>query len=422
MLPKDLNDLLTLTGPEQPMGQFMRRYWLPALLSEEIPAPDSPPVQVRLLGEELVAFRDSNGRVGLLDEHCGHRGTSLFYGRNEECGLRCIYHGWKYNVDGDVVDTPAEPSNSEFKTRIHHPSYPVKEVAGVVFAYPGPPQKVPVFPSYEWAQLPLGQTYVTKSLLACNYLQGVEGECDSSHLSFLHREFGEGGSMAYYAQDTAPVYEMEETDFGLRLIALRQTNNGDTYVRVSSFVLPTGAWVPARNREIHIYVPIDDTHSWRYDMGFLRDRVATPADNSRRLQIDSTFRRFKNPTNYYMQDRQVQRASDFTGIDDFLNEDACATESMGARYDRSKERLGMSDKGVIAMRRYLIDQLQAFQNGAEPPHILTEFDGPRDMGHIDTFAQVIPAGTTWRERFPHLRTTAAPADAPVQKPLTTIDQ
>jgi hypothetical protein len=228
--------------------------------------------------------------------------------------------------------------------------------------------------------------------------------------------------MAYYAQDSAPVYEMEETDFGMRLIALRQTKDGDTYVRVSSFVVPTGVWVPARNREIHLYVPLDDTHTWRYDMGFLRDRAATPADNSRRLQIDSTFGRLKNPSNNYLQDRAAQRASDFTGIEDFLNEDGCATESMGPIYDRSKERLGLSDKGVIAVRRYLIETLQAFQNGAEPPHVLTPFDGPRDMGHIDTLAQVIPAGTTWRDQFPHLRLTAANADAPVQKPVTTIEQ
>ena len=165
MLPKEQNELLARTGPGTPMGDLMRRYWMPALLSEEIPAADSPPVQVRLLGEELVAFRDSKGRIGLLDEHCAHRGASLFYGRNEGCGLRCIYHGWKYDVDGNVLDTPAEPPDSDFKTKVHQTAYPTREAAGVIYAYLGPRDKIPLFPNYEWMLVPLNQTYVTKALL-----------------------------------------------------------------------------------------------------------------------------------------------------------------------------------------------------------------------------------------------------------------
>src|SRR5581483_11955718 len=171
MLPKDQNELLTRTGADTLMGRFMRRYWVPALLSEEIPEPDCPPAQVRILGEELVAFRDSEGRIGLLDEHCYHRGTSLYYGRNEECGLRCIYHGWKYDVDGRVVDTPAEPADSRFKEKLRITAYPTHEVNGIIFAYMGPPEKQPLFPSYEWTRVPKEQTYVTKSYQACNYLQ-----------------------------------------------------------------------------------------------------------------------------------------------------------------------------------------------------------------------------------------------------------
>src|SRR3954465_6770612 len=161
MLSKELNDLLTHTGSGTPMGDFLRRYWLPALLSEEIPAPDSPPVQVRLLGEELVAYRDTEGRIGLLEEHCLHRGTSLFYGRNEQCGLRCIYHGWKYDVTGRVLDPPAEPADSSFKERLRHVAYPPPEAGGMIFAYLGPPEKQPLFPNYSWAQLAPEHTYVT---------------------------------------------------------------------------------------------------------------------------------------------------------------------------------------------------------------------------------------------------------------------
>ena len=161
MLSGEENELLTRVGPGTPMGELLRYYWIPALLSEEIPSPDCAPVQVRLLGEKLVAFRDSKGKIGLLGEHCLHRGTSLFYGRNEDCGLRCIYHGWKYDVDGRIVDTPAEPPDSDFKAKIRHTAYPTKEVAGMVFAYLGPREKMPLLPEYEWTRLPDSQTYVT---------------------------------------------------------------------------------------------------------------------------------------------------------------------------------------------------------------------------------------------------------------------
>ncbi len=409
MLPKELNELLTRTGPGTPMGELMRRYWLPALLSEEIPAPDSPPVQVRLLGEELVAFRDSAGRIGLLAEHCLHRGTSLFYGRNEECGLRCIYHGWKYDVEGRVVDTPAEPAGSTFKDRLRHVAYPTHEVAGIVFAYLGPGAP-PLFPSYCWTTLPPEQTYVTKGLLECNYLQGLEGECDSAHLGFLHQQFTPDGYTALYAQDTAPAYEVEETDFGLRLIALRRANDGRTYVRVSSFVMPVSCWVPARGKENHIYVPADDTHAWRYDLGW-RDRPVRPEEVHRRAQIGPDYRRLRTQANHYLQDRELQRTADFTGIEDFLNEDACATETMGPLYDRSGEHLGVSDKAVIAVRRYLIRQVQAFQAGAPLPHRLTD-PALDHMGHVDTLAELIPADTPWRDHFPHLTLAAQPGPAP----------
>ncbi|HEY3169028.1 MAG TPA: Rieske 2Fe-2S domain-containing protein, partial [Candidatus Binatia bacterium] len=148
MLSREENELLTRIGAGTPMGKLMRRYWIPALLSEEIPAPDCPPVRVRLLGEDLVAFRDSQGKIGLLGEHCAHRGTSLFFGRNEECGLRCVYHGWKYDVDGHVLETPAEPTDSEFKKKLRHIAYPCKEIASMIFTYMGPAEKQPLFPRY----------------------------------------------------------------------------------------------------------------------------------------------------------------------------------------------------------------------------------------------------------------------------------
>lgn len=402
MLSKEHNDLLTRTDKGTPMGELMRRYWIPALLSEEIPEPDCPPVRVPMLGERLVAFRDSKGRVGLIGENCAHRGTSLFFGRNEECGLRCVYHGWKFDADGNVLGTPAEPAGSDFKSKLKHTAYPTIEVAGMVLAYLGPRDQQPLFPNYEWAQIPKAQTYVTKALMDCNYLQGVEGECDSSHLSFLHREFSAEGRRQLFALDSAPVYETEETNFGMRLIATRKAGPDTQYVRVSSFVMPSYCWVPARNRETHIYVPIDDQHAWRYDLGFLKDREPTAEDWNRKTQIGPGNVKIRNIGNNYLQDRQVQKTSTYTGIENFLNHDACATESMGAIYDRSQEHLGVSDKAVIAVRKYLIDAVNQLQAGKEPPHIVRD---PAQNGfpNIDTFAQTIPAAIPWRERFTHLK-------------------
>ncbi len=410
MLSNQENELITRAGPGTPMGELMRRYWVPALLSEEIPAPDSAPVQVRILGEDLVAFRDTQGRIGLLDEHCSHRGTSLFYGRNEECGLRCIYHGWKYDVEGNVLDTPAEPAGSQFKNKVKHPAYPTHETNGIVFAYLGPPEQQPLFPAHEWAAIASDHTYVTKCLQDCSYLQGLEGECDSSHLSFLHRTFSLDGEQSLYQRDSAPTYEIEDTDFGVRLIALRSAGQGKTYVRVSSFIQPVACAVPVGSRgpdgrldgyEVHFYTPADDTHSWRFDFGFRRDRAVTEKDVHRRLVIGPGYQRIPNAANHYLQDREKQRTVNFTGMDDFLSHDSCATESMGPLYDRSREHLGMSDKGVIAVRRYLLDAVKALKAGGEPAANVTD-PVQNDFRHADCINQVIE-GEDWRAAFPHLR-------------------
>jgi nitrite reductase/ring-hydroxylating ferredoxin subunit len=411
MLSKEDNELLTRTNAGTPMGQLMRCYWLPALLSEEIPAPDCPPVRVKLLGEELVAFRDTQGRIGLIGERCAHRGTSLFYGRNEECGLRCVYHGWKYDVEGNVLETPAEPGDSDFKKKLHHTAYPTHESNGVVYAYLGPRDKMPLFPDYEWNQVPLENSYVTKALLECNYLQGLEGECDSSHLSFLHRAITNERSQFLYKSDTAPAYETEDTDFGVRLIATRTADN-QHYIRFSAFVMPVYGCVPAgrptnefEGYEIHTYVPADDTHCWRYDMGFRRDRAVRDDEVHRRKQIKPDYTRIRNARNNYLQDRQMQKTVNFTGIEDFLNHDACATESMGPIFDRSREHLGVSDKAVIAVRKFLLAAVKELQSGKEPPHLVR--DKERNwFPHVDCFACLLPRSTPWRQQFDYFTESA----------------
>jgi phenylpropionate dioxygenase-like ring-hydroxylating dioxygenase large terminal subunit len=403
MLSREENNLLTQVSPEKPMGKLMRRYWIPALLSREIPEPDCPLARVRLLGQDLVAFRDSQGRVGLLDEHCSHRGTSLFYGRNEECGLRCIYHGWKYDIDGDVLETPAEPAGSTLKNKVHHSAYPCKEAAGIVWSYMGPKDKTPLLPNYEWMKLPLDQLYVTKSVQDCSWLQGLEGECDSSHLSVLHKAFTEtprGGDADQYAANSAPNLEGLETDYGVRMISCRKADAHTTYLRVSNLVMPCHGFIPtgglkgnAEGYTVHSHVPMDDEHSLRFNIHFRRNRPIRGDERQHDSEIGPNFRKIRNLQNDYLQDREQQERKTFTGMGQiFLIHDSCATESMGPIYDRSQEHLGVSDITVIAVRKFLIQCVRDLAAGKEPPHVIRTAE-ENDLRYVACIATKIPSTT-----------------------------
>jgi phthalate 4,5-dioxygenase len=231
---RDDNKLLTEVGPGTPMGDLMRRYWFPALRADELPAPDCPPVRVKLLGEPLVAFRDSEDRIGLIDEFCAHRRVSLWFGRNEECGLRCPYHGWKYDVTGQCVDLPSEPEETGMRSRIKLKAYPCIERGGIIWTYMGPPELKPAPPGFEWALVPPEQRYISKRLQECNYLQAVEGGIDSSHVSFLHdaalkgdRLFQGSKGNEYNQKDRMPIFDIAEFEGGL-LIAARRNAEGDS--------------------------------------------------------------------------------------------------------------------------------------------------------------------------------------------------
>ncbi|MBV8714768.1 MAG: Rieske 2Fe-2S domain-containing protein, partial [Chloroflexi bacterium] len=274
MLSREENLLLCQTGPETPMGKLMRRYWLPALLSEELVEVDGEPLQVRLLGENFVAFRDTNGRVGFLDENCPHRGASLAYARNEECGLRCIYHGWKVDADGQVVDMPTEPATSTFRNRLRHPAYPTREAGDVVWVYLGPPEHEPPFPDWEWTRAPRAQRGASKIFEDCNYAQGVEGTIDSAHSDYLHSSDIRGRP-----KDHAPRLEAVDTLYGFKYAAVRAPDvDADLYkyVRLTLFVAPFYAFIPPFRQgrlasdsdtpgEVAVqqaFVPIDDEHTW----------------------------------------------------------------------------------------------------------------------------------------------------------------
>jgi phthalate 4,5-dioxygenase len=404
MLSREENELLTTTSSGTPMGEMIRRYWIPALLSAEIPGPDCPPVRVKLLGEDLVAFRDSQERVGLLHEFCSHRGASLFYGRNEECGLRCIYHGWRYDVDGNVLETPAEPGDSQLRRKVHHKAYPCHEAAGVVFAYLGPKDKVPLFPNYPWLIVPCDHVIVTKFFLECNYLQALEGDCDTSHTTFLHRG-NRGGGVLTPREDPAPTFEVEHTWCGIRAAAMRRVGSDKKNVRVSTFAMPMIGSVPIGKTIngkldgfLAVYqVPADDHTTWRYNFRFKRSEPMTAEEHYfDKVQVGTDFRLIANRRNEYLLDREKQKTANYTGIEGFATQDACVTESMGPIWDRTREHLGASDSYVIALRRFLLKAVKDLQQGIEPPGLV--FDpSTNHFSAANCTSVTVPLEASWKE-------------------------
>jgi len=405
MLSRQDNELLTQVGPGTAMGRLMRCYWIPALLSEEVAAPDCPPVRVRLLGEDLVAFRDSSGRVGLLGEHCPHRGTSLFFGRNEECGLRCIYHGWKFDVAGHVLETPAEPAGSDFRHKLRHTAYPCLEIAGMIFTYMGAPAEQPLLPRYEWADLQPGQLFAVKSYLECNYLQGIEGDFDSAHTSFLHNNNLKDSERL--KRDGAPRLEAEATCYGMRAISIRRFGAEQIYVRTSPYIMPSFSIVPgpptARFEEDDIrgfrfWVPIDDASSWLYILNMRKRPFDADERQSLGSWIEPDYRRKRNLRNDYLIDRGLQGTTLYSGIAAVnpAEQDGCATETMGAICDRTKEHLGYSDKTIIALRQRLLSALADLAAGKEPPHVVRQA-GERDFSRLRSVKGILPADADWRQ-------------------------
>jgi phthalate 4,5-dioxygenase oxygenase subunit len=393
MLTQEQNELLTQTDPGTPMGRLFRRYWIPALLAEEVPTPDCPPVRVKLLGEQLIAFRDSQGRLGLLDEFCSHRTASLFFGRNEDCGLRCAYHGWKYDVEGNCVDMPSEPEGSKFKDRIKQTAYPCVERAGIVWTYMGPRELQPPLPELEWAMLDASQCFVSKRLQESNYLQAMEGGIDSSHVSFAHRfnldndpmHSGTEGNK-YLKADTRPKFEVAESDGGLIIGARRDADADNYYWRITQWIMPWYTIIPPFGTHnplgAHAWVPIDDENCWAWSINYHPTRPLTEGelaamragDGIHVKYIPGTYRTLANKTNDYLIDREAQAAEKtFSGVEGISMQDASLQETMGVICDRTKERLGTSDAAIILARRRLLAALEELDAGtplpgADPEH------------------------------------------------------
>ena len=417
MLLREENEFLTRIGPGTPMGELLRRYWLPVALGSELFEPDCPPVRVKLLGERLVAFRDTHGRVGLLDEFCAHRRASLFLGRNEECGLRCVYHGWKYDVEGRCVDMPNEPPESNFKDKIHLKAYPTVELGGVIWAYLGPKEKTPPPPKFKWTQVPEDHRMVAKVLEECNWLQALDGNFDTVHPGLLHRNLTtetkragtnplsrmyvmEGSGGTKIAQQ-----EIELTDYGFYYGAIRPWGAEEHYVNVNHFVLPVhqfrvsavGGKAKSWLFEGHMVVPMDDENCidyvWRYCLGDHREELEEiERERGRGVgEVGSDFRKIRNKDNDWLIDRQVQKFETYTGIEGINTQDHAVQESMGPIMDRTMENLGNSDKIVFAARQRLAQAARQVQDGGDPPG--------RGPGYytIQPTARILPRDVPWRE-------------------------
>ena len=393
MVSRAENELLVRTGPGTAMGDLLRRYWQPVGLSREI-GPGKLPVSLTILGEDLVLFRDDSGRPGLLGRQCSHRRTDLSYGRVESGGLRCVYHGWLYDVDGNCIEQPGEARRSTLHERICHLSYPCRDISGLVFAYMGEGEP-PLFPGYEFIDLPEENVFATKALHGCNYLQGNEGNVDPIHTSFLHRSATDrpelGGAVegardplqTLLASDTVPKIELEHTDFGFRIHAIRTVGEG-RYVRITSLVFPNGsAFSGATSGPVyggygfHWHVPITDETHWKFQIQFSRraplDHESFKEKYESPDMITPDYRFTRNPANRYIQDLEEQQTETYAGVGQYFHvHDALVVETMGAISDRENERLGSSDKAVIAYRRLLLKEVQELRAGIDPLHVVRD--------------------------------------------------
>jgi len=387
-ITKDDNELLCRTGAGTPMGDLFRRYWVPALFADELPSPDCPPVRVQLMGEKLVAFRDSMGRIGLIDEFCAHRGVSLWFGRNEECGLRCPYHGWKYDVTGQCVDLPSEADETGMRSRIKLKSYPCIEKAGVIWTYMGPPALKPEPPAVEWTEVPNERRYVSKRRQESNYLQAIEGGIDSSHVSFLHGAslqhdplFRGAKGNVYNENDRMPFFEVVEFEGGLLIGARRNADDGRYYWRITPWIAPFHTIIPPRGGHplgAHMWVPIDDERCWAWSINYHPKR-ALSSEERRAMQdgqgihvkyVPGTFIPAANKGNDYLMDRSSQQSGRaYSGVEGIAMQDASLQESMGPIQDRTREHLVSTDNGIIMVRRWLRRAAKANREGKPLPSL-----------------------------------------------------
>jgi phthalate 4,5-dioxygenase len=416
MLTTQENDLLCRVEGQAPMGRLMRRHWVPAVLSEQVAEPDGAPVRVQLFGEKLVAFRDSAGKVGLLGEACPHRKASLALGRNEQCGLRCLYHGWKFDTEGHVIDMPSEPKQSGLGEKIKHLSYPVREAGGFVWTYMGPPELMPEFEAPPWAPTPETEFAIAKIELPCNWAQIMEGQIDSAHSSSLHSSdmrpakgdaTAKGDHWVRPSTDKNPRIQVQLTNYGMRYAAIRRPiTNAAThdYVRITTYVAPFTALIPPNSsyNVTSVIVPRNDGSSYFHFIAWREgEQVGIDAETWRKFcvlvvgeDVDGNFRPIKrHASNDYLQDRDLMKDGSFTGIAGIPNQDIAMWESMGSIADRTQERLGASDIAIVQFRRLMLDAVRSFEAngkaiGLVEPHL--------PQSKLRSYQGVVEKSLPWR--------------------------
>jgi phenylpropionate dioxygenase-like ring-hydroxylating dioxygenase large terminal subunit len=412
MLTKEDNELATRVGAGTPMGSFFREFWLPILKSEELPEPDCRPCRVRVLGENLVAFRDTSGRIGLLDELCEHRCAPLYYGRNEENGLRCVYHGWKFDVTGQCVDMPSEAPASNFKSKIKARAYPCLERSGVIWTYMGPRAVPPPLPHFEWTTLPGEHTDHVKFTEDCNWMQIIEGDIDTVHADFLHGrvEWGKFASATEGVNSLTkhPHIEIALTECGFVKGARREWGEDEYHWRIYQWMMPAFSLLPAGGETIayRATVPIDDTHTIFWNGLYCPSRPLTEKERadhqgSRWLggMAPSTndpltkWRTAGNQENDYFLDMEAQRTKVFLGMPSIKLQDIAMTEGMGHILDRTREHLGTTDAAIVRMRQLVLDAVKLYRDQGITPACL---DQPEAYA-VRSASAILPRDQSWLE-------------------------
>jgi len=418
MLSMEENELLTRVGPGTIMGDLMREYWMPSMLSSELES-DGIPVRLKLLGEELIAFRATSGKVGVIANSCPHRGASMFYGRNEEDGLRCIYHGWKFDIKGNCTDMPSEPPESRFIDKVKAASYPIQERGGLIWVYMGPRSEPPPLPSLVANMQPEGESQINAYYSECNWMQSLEGDYDTSHVSFLHAGARKAEDVPEpdvtferYAMKTRWArHYVTDTAFGCTSGNNRPAEDDTTYWRIAHFLFPFYAMIPAsfREKSFIAVVPMDDENCMRFHVsvrpsneparpGFggppIVDGLPTSFHTDPSTNTTDWFGRFRiagNRRNDYLIDREAQRGFEgglgWSGIPG-RGQDNCMTESMGVIYKREQEHLGVTDTGIIRMRRILAKHAIALREDGTPPPAVDE----PELYKVRSVSTLVPNG------------------------------